>query len=193
MPHTDRTRFKRVAAATLGVALAGLLLGACGGSASGPSSSSSSASTAKHAPSPRSPSTPEASLRDCLQRNGVTLPKRKPGQPGVGASGPLGLAGTRRPPKGVTRAQLQAALKRCTHGRSGRTRKRAGSVSAARRQRLARFAACMRGRGVRLPPPNTSGNGPIFDTHGLDTKSAAFKSALSRCSRALAPGAPGSG
>ena len=33
----------------------------------------------------------------------------------------------------------------------------------------------MRENGVNLPAPNTSGNGPVFNTKGIDTSSATFK------------------
>ena len=52
--------------------------------------------------------------------------------------------------------------------------------------------------GVKLPAPNTSGKGPIFNTKGINTKSAAFKAADAKCARELSPnrgtgagGAPG--
>lgn len=35
--------------------------------------------------------------------------------------------------------------------------------------------------GVHLPPPNTSGSGPIFAAGVLDTKSPQFKAAISSC------------
>jgi hypothetical protein len=39
----------------------------------------------------------------------------------------------------------------------------------------------MRENGVSLPTPNTSGKGPVFNTKGLNTSSATFKSAESKC------------
>ncbi len=50
-------------------------------------------------------------LRECLQKNGITLPKRTPGQRPPG--GFLGGAGGPQLPAGVTRAQYQAAVKKC--------------------------------------------------------------------------------
>jgi hypothetical protein len=80
----------------------------------------------------------------------------------------------------VTRAQYEAALKKCgaTNGFAGGAR---GFSSPAGKQALARFATCMRENGVNVPTPNTSGKGPIFDTKGLDTSSAAFKAAETKC------------
>ncbi len=68
---------------------------------------------------------------------------------------------------------------------------------------LAKFATCMRENGVNIPAPNTSGSGPIFSTKGIDTTSAQFKTAETKCSGDLragfrggagvhrAPGGPG--
>jgi hypothetical protein len=55
----------------------------------------------------------------------------------------------------------------------------------------------MRASGVKLPAPNTSGKGPIFNTKGIDTSSSTFKAADGKCAHELArpgvPGAPGAG
>lgn len=67
----------------------------------------------------------------------------------------------------------------------------AKASSAVRRagvQRLAEFAACMRAHGVKLPAPNGSGKGPVFDTAGIDTKATAYKSANALCVRILLHG-----
>jgi hypothetical protein len=53
----------------------------------------------------------------------------------------------------------------------------------------------MRENGVNVPEPNTSGNGPVFDTKGLNTNSAQFRAAELKCRLdlrlALRPGAAG--
>jgi hypothetical protein len=49
----------------------------------------------------------------------------------------------------------------------------------------------MRENGVNLPTPNTSGNGPVFNTKGINTSSATFKSAQSRCQSDLPGGLAG--
>jgi hypothetical protein len=66
--------------------------------------------------------------------------------------------------------------------------KASSAVRLAGLRRLSRFAACMRAHGVKLPPPNGSGKGPLFDTTGIDTKATAYKSAQARCARILLPG-----
>ncbi len=129
-----------------------------------------------------------AALRTCLQQNGVTLPQRPAGQPRTpGAGGGfLGGGAGARLPKGVTRAQLQAALKKCGAARpfgqpGGRARFDNPTFHAA----LTAFAACMRQNGIALPTPNTSGTGPVFQTKGIDTASAQFKAARTKCQSKL--------
>ena len=46
---------------------------------------------------------------------------------------------------------------------------------------LAKFATCLNQNGVKVPAPNTSGKGPVFDTKGIDTSSAQFKAAEKKC------------
>jgi hypothetical protein len=94
-------------------------------------------------------------------------------------------------PKGVTRAQFEAALKKCgaAGGLSAATgRLNAPSIATA----LVKFATCLRDSGVSVPEPNTSGRGPIFNTSGLDTSSARFKAATAKCRMDL-PGRFGTG
>ena len=82
----------------------------------------------------------------------------------------------------MTRAQYEAAIKKCGGGgvrgqfnRGGRLKNPAYLAA------LTKFAACMRENGVNVPAPNTSGNGPIFDTKGIDTHSAQFEAAEKKC------------
>lgn len=64
-------------------------------------------------------------------------------------------------------------------------RGRSGHDRTSATERYARFAACMRRHGVKLPAPNTSGKGPIFAPNGFDPHSAAFEAADRRCAREL--------
>lgn len=184
MPHIDSNR-RKPAAAVLVFVLASLALAACG-------SSSKSTPTATVGASATTPATGGAlgaargrftAIRECLQKDGITLPKRAPGAPP--AEGFLGRAPTL--PKGVTKAQYEAALKKCggfprVGGFAGAG---GGFNTPAARQALAKFAACMRENGVNVPTANTSGKGPIFNTKGLDTGSAKFAAADAKCRSVL--------
>lgn len=172
------------------VPLACLTLAACGGSSSTSSSSSNAASTtaATTSPSAKAGAVPGpgkrfSALRECLQKAGITLPKRTPGQPGGFLAG-----GGPQLPKGVTRAQYEAAIKKCGGFAGGRPRPGGplqGVKSPAFTAALTKFAACMRENGVNVPAPNTSGKGPIFSTKGLNPASAKFKAAQVKCASVL--------
>ncbi|HTR88782.1 MAG TPA: hypothetical protein VMG62_01570 [Solirubrobacteraceae bacterium] len=132
-------------------------------------------------------------VRECLRKQGVTLPKFRPTSP----RGPRGIL---RPntgpqlPKGMTRAQFEAAIEKCGGGSFAKRRFFGASARLRNplyRKRLSRFASCMRKNGVQLPEPNTSGTGPIFDTRGIDATSAKFRAVQRKCATELRP-QPGS-
>jgi hypothetical protein len=204
MPHIDSNRRPLAASAiVLALLLACFGLAACGGSSKSSSSTTatnaaaatSTSTTSTTGPAGKGPGGPNSSrfaaLRECLQKNGITLPKRTPGQRRPGGAGgfPGGGSGAAGPqlPKGVTRAQYEAALKKCGGsafaGGAGRR-----FNSPAFKASLAKFATCMRENGVNIPAPNTSGSGPIFNTKGIDTASAQFKTAETKCSSDLRAG-----
>jgi hypothetical protein len=84
----------------------------------------------------------------------------------------------------VTRAQYEAALKKCgghvfTGGGARFTNNPVFTAA------LAKYAECLRQNGVNVPAPNTSGKGPVFDTKGIDTSSPQFKAATTKCRSAL--------
>jgi len=183
----SRSSSSRPVIAAIAIALVSLALAACGGS------SSTSTTTAKSANSTAATATSKtrfpgaarfAALRACLKKNGISLPQRTPGKhaaPGVG--GLLGAGGGPVLPKGVSRTQYEAVLKKCgggfTPGRLGAGRSRFQSPEA--KKALAKFAACMRENGIKVGEPNTSGKGPIFDTKGIDTAGAKFTAAEQKC------------
>jgi len=191
MSHTDSIRRKPAAAAAtvLVLLLACLGLAACGGSSSSSSGTTATTSASTGTGAKGANAGRFAAVRECLQKNGVTLPAFKPGQHGQpqargpfgGGAGAAGSTGGPQLPKGVTRAQYEAALKKCGGGkfagRGGGARFKNPAFQAA----LAKFATCMRENGVNVPAPNTSGNGPVFDTKGIDTTSAKFKAAEAKC------------
>jgi hypothetical protein len=196
MPHINSNRRPTLATATvaaLALLLACIGLAACGGSSKSASTSANASATTPAgtgSTGTTGPTGPGAAgrggtrfkaLRECLQKNGITLPKRTPGQRRPGSPGGfLGSGGGPQLPKGVTRAQYEAAIRKCGGGAF------AGGAAArlkspAYKQALTKFAACMRENGVDLPAPNTSGSGPIFDTKGLNMSSAQFQAAGSKC------------
>lgn len=195
MPHIDSNRRKlaRPAAVALVLLLACLGLAACGGSSSG-SSTNASASTAPSKGAAgldrrlgAQASSRFKAMRECLQKNGITLPQRTPGRrPPGGPRGFLGGGGSGGPqlPSGVTRAQYEAAIKKC--GGGAFANRAARLKSPAYLAALTKFATCMRANGVDVPPPNTSGNGPIFSTKGLNTAGAQFQAAEAKCRGDLA-------
>ncbi len=228
MPHLSTPRRKPTAAVALPIMLlacAGLT--ACGSSSSNTSSTAANAA-ARSTPAPgagtpatttsggaatgTTPTTPAgsaapagaghfAAVRECLQKNGVTLPARpagggtpRAGGPG-GVLGGAGAGGGFKLPKGMTRAQYEEVLKKCGGGLRPDGFRGAGAGGARRafnsprfRQALTSFAACLRQNGINIPTPNTSGNGPIFDTKGIDTTSPKFKAATAKCRPALLAG-----
>jgi hypothetical protein len=109
------------------------------------------------------------------------LPAR-PRQTGARGSGLLGAA----LPKGVSRARYETALRKCGPGRlAGHVGSLRPANSPALRRGFAKFAACLRQNGVNIPPPNTSGKGPVFSAKGLNPNSPQFRAATAKCRAAL--------
>ncbi len=150
------------------------VLAACG-SASNPTATSTSASNTTSAA--RAPGGGSAAFRQCLAKQGVTLPQPT-GTPPSGGGAPA------LPGGGASSAQLRAALQKCGAAGGGP----AGSGGPGQATALTKFAACMRSHGINLPTPNTSGSGPVFNTQGLDTTSTAFRAAEAKCSSDLPAG-----
>jgi hypothetical protein len=123
-----------------------------------------------------------AAVRECLRKDGITLPQRSAG--GVPSGGPT-------LPKGMTQAQYTAVLSKCGGGNfrgPGALKGRRAFDNARFRQTLAKFATCLRQNGIKLPQANTSGKGPIFDTKGINTASPQFKQAEVKCRAVLLAG-----
>ena len=200
MQRNHSHMIRRVAALAT-VLLAASVLAACGSSSKG-----STTAAGKTASGARAPGGRFTALRECLKKNGITLPQRVPGKPGQGrppSGGAVPFGGGGRTggfaggalPKGVTRAQFEAAMKKCGGGVRGNFGSRSRLGSASFKKALTAFAACMRREGIDVPTPNTSGKGPIFSTKGLDVKSAKFRAAQQKCASLLrtsaAPGGTG--
>jgi hypothetical protein len=167
--HTD---IRRPASAALALVLAFLALSACGGSSNAGTSASSSSTGTANSPQLTGLARRFQAVRECMQRNGVKL----------SSTGILGGL-----PKGVSRSAYTAALKKCggakAGGLAGAAAGRAGSP--AYKRAVLAFSACLRAQGLAVPAPNTSGEGPIFDSKSLDTTSAEYKAAQSRCASTL--------
>jgi hypothetical protein len=200
MSQIKSSKPRSVVATALVLVLASLVLAACGSS----SKSSPSTSTSANASSKTATGGPAGAggkrftaLRECLEKEGITLPKptggqHKPGKggPGGGAGGFLGGggAGARQLPKGVSKTKYEAAIKKCGGFPTGGHFRRSGGsnfASPTAKAALTKFAACMRENGVDVPAPNTSGKGPVFNTKGLNTSSANFKTAETKCASIL--------
>jgi len=211
MQHLRDALHRRLPVALAASALAALGLGACGGSSGSASTaaqtnaasrSATSGSSAGTSTSPSGSTTGSTknsttkaqgtsgvqprftAIRECLRRDGVTLPANR--------TGGLLLAGAQLP-KGMTRAQAQAAMRKCLVGRLlGGPGGRGVGVGVNRtgtsvfRQALSKFAECLRQHGVNVPMPNASGKGPVFSTKGLNTASPQFRAATAKCRGVLA-------
>ncbi len=190
MPKIDRNQAGRAATSAIVLVLASLALAACGSSSPTKSTSTSAASTSAASTSTLAPtatgSIPHrvALLRECLKKQGITLPARRPGQRGA----PQGFRPGSGLPSGVSRQKYAAAIKTCGgvlgfgHGGPGGL---ARFTSPAYRAALTKFAACMREHGVNVATPNTSGSGSVFSKRGVDIHSTKFKAAEAKCGSLL--------
>jgi hypothetical protein len=187
---------RRLVATTAIALVVAVAFAACGSSSKTTSNSATnSASTSKNG----SRGDRFASLRACLQKQGITLPSAPSGGPSGNGGPPSAGGGGFKLPEGVSQAKFQEALKKCGGGFPGG--QTPGFNSAAARAALTKYAACMRENGIDLPAPNTSGKGTVFNTKGIDTSSTAFKTAQQKCQSnlkgAFGPGAgakpPGGG
>jgi hypothetical protein len=181
-------------AVALSVLGACLTLAACGSSASSSTNTTSTSASASSKSAQAPGSSRFTALKSCLAKQGITLPapsgNRPPAGTGsTGGGGPLGRGGGFQLPKGVSRTQLQEALKKCGGGGNPAGGTRFGG--AASKTALTKFVACMRENGVNLPAPNTSGNGPVFNTKQVNTTSSTFKSATAKCQSDLRGAAAG--
>jgi hypothetical protein len=183
---TSRRRLRpAVALAVLGSCCA---LAACGSSASSATSPASTSSSEASKGGQEASKRPQGggssrltALRSCLAKQGITLPapsgKRAPAGAPRGGGLP-GRGGRFQPPAGVSATRFREALKKCGGGNAGGA---ARFNSPAAKAALTKFVACMRENGVSLPTPNTSGNGPVFNTTGINITGATFKAAQSKC------------
>jgi hypothetical protein len=121
-------------------------------------------------------------LRACLAKYGVPLPKPKPGQAGGLYGNGQGL------PAGVTLAQAEAALQRCSGASSpakipgplvGKTLKGLGGGKALKTG-LDRLFACLRQQGVKLAEANGA-NHSLGGLAKLNLQDPKVKAAIEAC------------
>ena len=177
------------------LALACVALAACGSSSTTTTTSANVSGAAAGATGPGGAGSARfAAIRACLAKAGITLPRR-PGPPrtpgtngggffggGGGGGGGGGAFG------GANTAKVQAALRSCGLRAFGGGRRRSLADNPTAVAALTKFATCMRSNGINVPNPNTSGSGPVFNTNGLNTTSAAFRTAYAKCAPDLPAG-----
>jgi hypothetical protein len=182
---------KRIAA----VAVAGLALGACGGS-SDPDNSPQSANGG-----------PNAQVRDCLKKQGIDLPSPSGGgqAPPPGANGgegqtpggtggapPLpggGAPGGGAPPGGAfgggNSAKMRKAFKACGVDMPNRRNGSGPANNTQYRKSIKQYVSCVRRNGFDMPDPDFSGNGPVFDPDEVDQTDKKFLAASRKCQSLL--------
>jgi hypothetical protein len=157
--------------------LAALALVACGGSSGDKASTGSTTartggtggSATTTTAGTKAPSAAATAYRKCLEAHGAGLPRFIKGRGGVGAVG----RGYLKPPKGVSQATYDAAVRACGGNEKG-------SVAKA----IDRFVACMRAQGVKVSAPSAklrrAGKGG-FSAYFGDFNNPKFSPALKKC------------
>lgn len=152
---------------------------ACGGGSSSNASNGSS-TTANAGPAGLQLT---ADQRSCVEGKGVTVPS-----PGSGGQPPSG-----GPPAGGANGQdfqkLQQALEDCGVSLPSAPQGGGSFDPAAMRKQISQYVTCVRQNGYELPSPNTSGNGPVFDSSKVNQNDPKFKAASAKCQNLL-PSAP---
>lgn len=182
--------------ALLTVALAVMLLGACGG---GSSDSESDSGSDSGSGSESSGGNQRSELQECLEEQGVELPEgagagqgnAPPGGgqppadgdfPAPGEGAPGGQGGL----QGGDNSELQKALEECGGDmpQGGQPNQNNGQF----RESIQRYVRCVRRNGFDLPDPNLSGDGPVFDEDEVDQDDPDFQAASRKCQGALRQG-----
>ncbi len=155
-------------------------LSACGGGSSSNASNDNTSTTANAGPGGLQLTDDQ---RSCVEGKGVTIPR-----PGSGGQPPSG-----GPPAGGANGQdfqtLQQAFKDCGVSIPNGPQGGGNFDPSAMRKQISQYAACVRQNGYDLPSPNTSGNGPVFDSSKVNQNDPKFKAASAKCQNLL-PSAP---
>jgi len=211
-----KTTTIRGAALAAALAAVALSVAACGSSSDGGGGATVAAAGGTTTTAPgdgtttgpadgRASSDDRARLTACLKEQSVELPERPAGGPGgAGGDGPPPQG---RPPQGAPgrgagsfggalsdaeRRRLAAAFEACgaRFGMRGGPRGGPGAPGSGGRPSTAalrRYVACVRRNGYDLPDPNTSGDGPVFDSDTVDRDDPAFVKASRACESLLRP------
>lgn len=166
----------------LTLAVAALVVAApvgCGGGSPAPPASSTSTTANADRGGPGGGQ--RGRVRACLEAHGVTLPRRPSGAPPRGDRG--GLLGG--PARGNDPALRRAAAACGLQSRLGRR-------SPQFRTQLRKFVTCVRRHGFKLPPPSTTGKGPVFDPTKMNRSDPKLLTAARGC-QALVPRRGGGG
>jgi len=120
-------------------------------------------------------------LNSCLKRHGIANPEASARDADAERMIPalLGTGGI-PVPRGVTKPQYEAALRRC-----GMTNVHVGRVAITNplvRRNILSVRACLANNGFTLPAANFPGPGPVLDTSGIDVGSARWVAAAMGCS-----------
>lgn len=109
-------------------------------------------------------------LRQCLRKHGIDIPDPKPGQD------PRGLTLD----QGSDPAKFEKAMKAC--GSTGR--KGGGKMTQADKDKMLKYAQCMRKNGINMPDPTFEGGGARGKALEIpDGKKDVFEKANKRCSQ----------
>ncbi|MDI3421551.1 hypothetical protein [Streptomyces luteolus] len=127
-----------------------LLATACSGGSADDSTDENSGGGQNNAADDNGKSADDAlKLRKCLREQGIDMPDPEPGQDPRG----LTLGGDADPKK------FQEALKKCGSGTSGR--KGGGSMTQADKDKMIKYAQCMRKNGVDMKDPKFDGGSAV--------------------------------
>jgi hypothetical protein len=165
----------------LTLALAAVVLAACGSSASGEGGQASREEA-------------QLEFAECMREHGVDMPDPKPGQAGLvfgtvkgGPGGKSRSSGGIDPEDPATKKALQACESKMPKGQKMSPQQEEKFKEAA----LA-FSQCMREHGIDMPDPQFGGEGKVtmkIEKGGLDPNSPAFEEAQEDCRKEV-PGGP---
>jgi hypothetical protein len=152
---TSRHRL-RVATAACGLAAVALLGAACNGSGDGKKDSGSSG-TSNTASGGGNSLDQGLKLAKCMREHGVNMPDPKPGQD----SHSIAIGGDGSSPEKIQKA-MDACRKVPGTGLSS-----SGALTQAQKDKMIKFAQCMRKNGVDMPDPKFGGGGAMAPARPL--------------------------